>query len=347
MLRDPWEDKMKMLHAGHRFLVFLFLFSCVAVVPEVRNCYALPAGFQEFYAPLPAQLTRQIFININKSIKKHSNTAHYVVGVTASADNTTVYYDHWENGYETGPAGDEVVTLNKGEVHIFESNSVPANPRGTNIYYDGGDRIYVAGSFLQLVVSIWPDNKPGFSDGWEIYPVQAWEKEYTIPVGENLAGAPKKYGDFKKVWALVMAGVDGTTVQINDPLGVGLSTTLNQGETAIYEVNGAGATVSASEPVQVQLMTGTSAVWELRGYSLTPRAYWSNTYYSPVPSWSKGVTDLFIYNPNTSQITINFEDLNGAGTFPVPAGDTVSYKDQTGRYVPKDSGVYLNAIDEF
>lgn len=72
---------------------------------------------------------------------------HYVVGVTASSDNTAVYCDHWENGLGTGPSGDEVVYLSKGQVHYFESASIPV-PRGTNTYYDGGDRIFVSGSLL-------------------------------------------------------------------------------------------------------------------------------------------------------------------------------------------------------
>lgn len=125
--------------------------------------FALPAGFQEFYLPLPTgddvaitnpnSGTYRIFDEIEPPIRA-SRGMHYVVGVTASADNTTVYYDHWENGFKTGPDGDVTVTLNKGDVHFFESSNIPV-PRGGDTRYDGGDRVYVSGSLLQLVVSTW------------------------------------------------------------------------------------------------------------------------------------------------------------------------------------------------
>lgn len=267
--------------------------------------FALPAGFQEFYLPLPTgddvavtdpdSGTYRIFDEIEPPIYA-SRGMHYVVGVTASANNTTIYYDHWENGYSAGATGDEVVNLDKGEVHYFEDSDIPV-PRGTGEYYDGGDRIYVSGSLLQLVVSTWTEHRGTvFTDAWEIYPVQAWEKSYTIPVGEDLAGALMNYKDFTYVYALVMSGTDGNNVQINDPVGGISNYTLGQGETAIYEVQGAGTTVTADDPVQVQLMTGRrdTGGWEMRGYTITPRDYWGTEYYAPVPSWSKGNSDLYL-----------------------------------------------------
>jgi len=145
-------------------VVSMILISVVLAFPIVglltQPVAALPAGFQEFFTPLPCDLTQDIFINIDND-PSVSNGMHYVVGVTASADNTVVYYDHWENGYGSGVTGyDEMVTLNKGEIHTFESGSIPSSPRGTAQYYDGGDRIFVSGSLLQFVVSTWPES-PG------------------------------------------------------------------------------------------------------------------------------------------------------------------------------------------
>lgn len=313
---------------------------------------ALPAGFQEFYLPLPADLARQIFVNIDND-PAVSAGMHYVVGVTASADNTTVYYDHWENGLLSGAAGDQVVHLSKGQVYYFESSNIPSSPRGTGTYYDGGDRIFVAGSLLQTVVSIWPES-PGtvFTDAWEVYPLQAWEADYVVPVGEDLAGAPTNYTDFTKVWLLIMSGSDGNSIQITDPKGAGLATTLNRGKTVIYEVKGAGTTVSGSGKIQVQLMTGrfnSGGASEMRGYTLTPRAYWGKSYVAPVPSWpsKSSYTNLYLYNPNPSTITINFRDLSGSGSFTIAAGKTRSYRDGTGRYIPAGSGVYLESSSTF
>lgn len=332
-----------------RAAVFISLLLLISSVISLDG-FTLPAGFQEFYVPLPADLARQIFVNIDND-PVVSTGMHYVVGVTASADNTTVYYDHWENGLLSGAAGDQVVNLNKGQVYYFESSNIPSSPRGTGTYYDGGDRIFVAGSLLQLVVSIWPES-PGtvFTDAWEVYPVQAWENTYVIPVGENLAGAPTNYIDFTKVWLLVMSSSNGNSITITDPAGPGLSTTLNRGKTAIYQVKGAGTTVSGTGKIQVQLMTGrfnSGTSSEMRGYTMTPRPYWGTSYYSPVPSWRNANTDLFLYNPNSFPITVNFQDLSGSGSFTIPAGGTRSYRDGTGRYVPVGSGVYLSSSSTF
>ncbi|MCS6902830.1 MAG: hypothetical protein NZO41_00925 [Candidatus Bipolaricaulota bacterium] len=310
---------------------------------------AVPAGFQEFYLPLPAVDSRSIFVNIDNS-PVPSTGMHYVVGVTASANNTKIYYDHWENGLLTGAAGDEVVTLNQGQFHAFESSNIPTSPRGTAIYYDGGDRMFIAGSLLQVTVSIWPES-PGtvFTDAWEVYPIQAWQTPYVSPIGENLSGS---YPDFTKVWMLVMSGTNGNSVQITDPGGPGLTTTLNRGQNAIYEVQGVGATVTATYPVQVHMMTGrfrSGTASEMRGYTLVPRPYWSNDYVAPVPSWSNpnANTNLLIYNPNPSTITINFEDKNGSGSFTVLAGQVRDYFTGAGRYVPVDSGARLQSSDTF
>ena len=160
---------------------FLILTSVISIL-GAPSAFALPAGFQEFYIPLPADLVQDIFEDIDYD-PAVSDNMHFVVGVTASADNTTLYYDHWENGLLTGAAGDQVVALNKGDVYYFESSNIPTNPRGSSTYYDGGDRVFIAGSLLQLVVSAWSES-PGtvFCDAWEVYPVQAWETAYTIPV---------------------------------------------------------------------------------------------------------------------------------------------------------------------
>jgi len=208
---------------------------------------------------------------------------------------------------------------------------------------------------LQLVVSTWTEALGTvFADAWEVYPIQAWETNYTIPVGENLAAAPPtglSYKDFTYVYALVMSSTDGNNVQITDPAGPGLSTTLNKGQTAIYKVKGVGTTVTAGSPVQVQLMVGRrdTSGWEMRGYTLAPRAYWGTEYYAPAPSWpsKNAYSNLYLYNPNSSAITINFQDLTGSGSFTIPAGQTRSYRDGTGRYIPANSGAYVQSSDVF
>jgi len=151
----------------------MILISVVLAFPIVgfltQPVAALPAGFQEFYLPLPTgnatalSGTFSIFDAMNTGI--NVDPMHYIVGVTASQDNTVVYYDHWENGLGTGTAHDIApVYLNKGQVYVFESANIPV-PRGTGTYFDGGDRLFVSGGLLQLVVSTWTEQvKTVFTD---------------------------------------------------------------------------------------------------------------------------------------------------------------------------------------
>ncbi len=85
---------------------------------------------------------------------------HAVISVTAWSDNTTVYYDHWENGYgfdptNPGTADETFILVNTGDQRVFESANIPTNPRRTTTCYDGGDRIYVAGGVVTVTRVGW------------------------------------------------------------------------------------------------------------------------------------------------------------------------------------------------
>lgn len=333
------------------FAVILGLLFLGAIIAPLAS--ALPAGFQEFYLPLPAAQTQDAFVSIRTG---PTELMHYIVGVTASADNTVIYYDHWENGL-AGPGvvgADEIFYLSRGQIKIFEgapgnpAANIPTSPRGTATYYDGGDRVFVSGSLLQLVVSTWPPSVGTvFSDAWEVYPVQAWNREYIVPVGENLAVAPFSYIDFRRTWIQVMSGSDGNSITITPPSGTPVTATLNKGQTYSYRVLTSGTRVTSSAPVQVQVIAGDTAVsYAMRGITIAPRQYWGTSYYAPVTSWTSPTTvntDLFLYNPNPSAITVTYQTRTGSGSFSIGAGATLSYRAATGSYVPVNSGVYLSS----
>ncbi|NLT37681.1 MAG: DUF11 domain-containing protein, partial [Methanomassiliicoccus sp.] len=441
-----------------------------------------------------------------------TNPFTYVVGVTASADNTVLYYDHWENGLGTGTTYDEKVDLSKGETHYFRSNDVPTSPRGTvtsTIYsptsnsgiaggwtnpdgahtdsgtnaesnaaneyvdyyyglslpsdtvitkvrvgfdawrtstssegddiflqvtdgsawsttptdgstyeqsltttestywkdvtswstggwtaseindigtrlihdqdgsgvetirldwvrieitmegapetkYDGGDRIFVTGSLLQLVIATWPTS-PGtvFADSWEVYPIQAWETEYLIPVGTELSTGGGTYPNFYRVCAQVMSSTDGNVVTVYDSAGTQIGQqTIDRGKSYTWTISDVGSRIVGTSDIQVQIITGDpDSQFEMRGYTITPRSYWGTEYYGPVPSWALSSstipTDLYIFNPNDSPVTITWEEYGGiTGSFTIPAKSTRSYQNGAGHYVPTNSGVYLSATNE-
>ncbi|MGH2618942.1 MAG: sortase [Anaerolineales bacterium] len=319
------------------------------------------AGYSEFYIPGATQQMWDIFENLdNNPDLVEASGMHNVTAVTATLDSTTIYYDHWEDGYDFDPANpaataDESYVLNSGDVQEFESSNIPVDPRGTATFYDGRDRIFVAGGPVTVTGAHWPESiGTVFSLAWEIYPTKPFLTNYTIPVGQDLAGAPNNYIDFTRAYVIVQSTTDNNTVVVDDPSTgpVDLTVTLNRGEvTQLYSIN-SGTTVAADDPVQVQFIVGrfaTGNTSEIDGYSAVPDSLWDNEYYNPVGSAAVGGgdVDLFLYNPNSSAITINFEDLTGSGSFSVPANSTRSYSAGAGRLVPNNSGVYLSSSSIF
>jgi uncharacterized repeat protein (TIGR01451 family) len=354
-----------------RTTVVVWLLMLVLSPQVVRG--GLTAGYSEYYIPGGTDQLWGIFQDLdNDPPLVQGDGLHSVIAVTAYSDNTTIYYDHWEDGYDFDPANpvataDEIRYSDEGVVQEFESSNVPV-PRGTTeVHYDGRDRIYVAGGPVSVTRASWPESiGTVFALAWEVYPVKPFLMSYTIPVGEDLfTGTPahSAYRDFERVYVIVQSTSDGTTVVIDDPgtPGVDVNTVLAQGGvTELYGID-AGTTVSATSPVQVQFIVGRHNIVdersEIRGYTAVPDDLWDNEYYNPVggfatsiDTWDNhtiGHTNLYLYNPNSSDITILFEDSDGSGSFDIPAGGTLSYYDGAGRYVPQGSGVHLSSFSEF
>jgi LPXTG-site transpeptidase (sortase) family protein len=292
------------------------------------------------------------------------NRMHNVITVIVDQDNAQVYYDHWENGYKTGAAGDETYPAHKGSVLTFESSDilVPRSPGATcashNPYgnstacYDGRDRIYVTGG-VSVAEAFWPERTGTvYANAWDIYPIRALQQNYTVPVGEDLALPPTNYIDFDEVFVIAQAVQNGTNVQINDPssVGVEVNTVLNRGQvTQLAHIN-AGTKVTATAPFQVQFIVGQidpGISSESRSYTAVPSDLWESSYYNPVPGFSHGFdTDVFIYNPTSADLTINYQDQIGTGSFVLPANSTRSYQSLVSRFVPIDSALFLEAADQ-
>ena len=128
----------------------------IAFSTEIQESWhdiAIASGYTEYFIPGAADDLRQMFFEVDNA-PEVSDELVSSVAVVASTDNTIVYYDHWEDGYEdfanTDPASfspkTEIINLNAGELKVLETPSVEANPRDSGtIAYDGGDRLYVIG----------------------------------------------------------------------------------------------------------------------------------------------------------------------------------------------------------
>ena len=202
-------------------LIFLVLFLSAAI-----SHASAPAGYSEYFIPGDEGNMYTLFDTLDTGAIASSNM-HAVISVTAWSDNITLYYDHWENGYNfdpTNPAAtaDEVYTFaTAGSQRTFESASIPlptsvqatCSPAGT-CYYDGGDRIYVAGGPVTVTRTSWV-NATGIANqaaSWEIYPVKPQLTTYVIPFGENFGVT---YPDFSRVFALIQATEENTIVTVD------------------------------------------------------------------------------------------------------------------------------------
>ena len=366
--------------------IFLFLIFHAALFFCAPYSYAsAPAGYSEYFIPGDEDIMGQVWADIGGTGGAVlTDPRHTIISVVAWSPNTTLYYDHWEDGYDFDPdnpsTADETYTLvNKGDSRIFESSNIPVNPRGTATYYDGRDRIYVAGGSVTVTRSSWEETDGTvFALAWEVYPVKPQMIKYIMPFGDDLAGAPRNYIDFLRVFALIQAtknntvvtfdvnkdGVSGDTICIthdNPCTTTATQVTLNQGEVflldrfAPFPTTGTvslqtGTVIQGTETLQVNYIVGDqTATYEARGFSAFPSGMWDNEYYAPVPTdaGANFPTQLYVYNPHSTALTINYQTSATSGSFSVPAGSTRSFSEMTGGYVPQGSGVYLNAGDVF
>jgi uncharacterized repeat protein (TIGR01451 family) len=197
------------------------------------------AGYSEYYLPGDELNMYYIFDDLDDNATGNTGM-HSVTSVVAWSASTTVYYDHWENGYNFDPANpgstaDETVALpNQGSIQTFESSNVPSggpppavrNPATTcagqvnpgNRCYDGGDRLYIAGGPVTVTRAVWMEARGAGNQGdaWEVYPVQPQLTTYILPFGENnYAASTTFFTGFERVFALVQATAPNTVVSVD------------------------------------------------------------------------------------------------------------------------------------
>jgi uncharacterized repeat protein (TIGR01451 family) len=245
---------------GKQFFILLML--SLFGLASVRA--ATPAGYSEFFIPVDED--NEFFIlNALGGIAAGQNMRS-VISMTAWADNTTIYYDHWENGYDFDPndpstTADENCSANRGSILNFDS-SVPlprlpapanctgqAHPSGctigaggnTNYCYDGRDRVYVVGGGVTMVRAGWPQTTgvvTGVAE--EVYPIKPQLTTYILPFGEDLYVANNARLDYRRVFAIIQATEDGTILQVDfnhdgvfDPIVCDLNGAPRTGTTAV------------------------------------------------------------------------------------------------------------------
>ncbi|NEP95576.1 MAG: hypothetical protein F6K25_22825, partial [Okeania sp. SIO2G4] len=304
---------------------------------------------QTYFVPLPEDDLFATFDTINSVADGNINN---VISVAIAADNTIVYYDHWEDGYDPNPNdtvnkqasteiwGDGDLTngiapgtvddiLSGGDAIVLD-NAIPSanNYRNPNtILYDGADRIQTT---LPIAVTRFAfPNNPGslMAGAVEVFNQDSWGDRFIAPVGEDTASNTNA---FEYSVFYVMAGDDGTElflnglqIDINGDNVIDANDVLNIGDNFVIEDLQEGDELTSSRPVQVDLVTGDIGDnYELRWYAQVDADEWTNEYITPVAE-EAGSTGYWFYNPNDSEITISYEGGNSPnGTFDVAANSS-------------------------
>ena len=272
----------------------------------------------------------------------------FVVG----EDNTEIVFDHWEDGFETIPNiksqsstliwGDGDLTngvapghaddlLDRGDVVTVNTN-VATTTRQSVVDFDGGDRFVTSGS-LSVTRSGWATQSETLMAGaTEVYPTAAWGSSFKLPVGEDyvMVGNSLNNNRFEYTAATIQASQDNTQLQIDtDGNGsVDSTVTIDRGES--HFVNGGllqNATIVSSKPVCVVLYTADKcANYEADWYYLPHDGQLSDSYLGAVGTPSSGETQIHVYNPNNTAITVNWFTQGPVAQTPlnIPANSAVS-----------------------
>ena len=173
-----------------------WLFILALILTGAANIHAAaPAGYSQYYIPGPEEQMLELFESIGSG--SQGTLMHSIITVTVWSDNTVIYYDHWENGYGFDPdnpatTADEiyfdVTPSNRGDSQNFESSNIPSFPRSSAAtFYDGMDRIYVAGGPATVTRTSWPESDGTlFAVAWEVFPIRPQLVKYILPFGEDL-----------------------------------------------------------------------------------------------------------------------------------------------------------------
>ncbi len=374
-----------------------------------------PAGYQEYIVPFDEDIFAYITDPLVNVAVGANYTTQTVISITAWTDAVTIYYDHWENGYNFDPLNpdattDEKYTLNQGQTLSFQSAATPRPRTGAdgnsyigaagncnaqvapaaslirntlNFCYDGRDRVYTVGGATTLTRGGWinsPNPPPELgiraAVGEEVFPLAPQLIKYILPFGESNTRA-----DYNRVSALIQATEDNTTLQIDfngdgtfdgfnpangyrtartscAPGCLVTSITLNRGQSYILDQDSdgtlggllpAGIVILGSKTLQVEYFYGqaNAGIYDTRAISAYPRGFWSNEYYAPADGAAAGNTDILLYNPNNSAITVNWETATTTGTFNIAASTSTFFQANSGIYVPQGSAVYLKGTGTF
>ena len=315
--------------------------------------------FQEFYLPFPEEDLYAAFRNSScDGGALHTENVRSVISIKTPYPTIFIKYDHWEDGYEedlTWPTqasteiwGDGNLTngiapgypddiLLAGSSVIIDNTFNYEPPRDPSmIVYDGKDKVV---SSSDITISKINGDQPLFlyqAAKTTIYDTDRFGTSFTIPFGENFGR------EFQYTALYIRASEDNTVVTVdvdadgiidaNDHYAI-----LNEGEVFFVEgdpnyVNNvndikSGTIVTASKKVGLDVLFGGLDCYGTRNVDLQPATFYSNTYYTPVPTRSSvAPAVIYFYNEHNYPLTINWQGNFGMGAFQIQANSPLGIR---------------------
>jgi len=326
------------------------ILACMPMISAAIN----PPPVQFFYVPVPENQWLQALqvIQAGGFGETPRNPMQSYISISAIANNTIIYYDQYENGYEPDignpldvysssnldgtqiwgdgdtsngvPPGVPSDIINGGTVIVLNNPVTTTDPL-TVIKFGGRDKI-AATKTISVVRAGWATGPNTLmADANEVYDTDNWGTEFRVPVGTNIPDGTD-FQMFQYTGMAIMAGKGGATVQIDANADTVFETTVPLTEGQSYLVNNGlsvGARVISNNPVQVDLITGniaTSVGYESRFFRLLPTNLWAASYYTPVSTPTSaqtynGVeTTVWLYNPSSTAITVQYRARTSSST---------------------------------
>ncbi|HBG96328.1 MAG TPA: hypothetical protein DDY14_13670, partial [Chromatiaceae bacterium] len=322
-----------------------------------------PSPVEAYYVPLPETDLLGSFQAIAIPTAEAEAPIDTLISIAIAVDNTIIWYDHWEDGYEAdvrtsaqdsteiwgdgdldNGAAPGVTTdaddVLQGGIPVVLENTVALPRSAAVLRYDGRDKIQA--SFpIAVTRSAYPVT-PGsvLAGAVEVLSTESrsWATDFAVPVGPstpNLSGTdPFEYSTL-----YIMAQRADTQVFLNS-VSQG---TLGEGENLTLAVD-QGDRLTSSKPVQVSLVTGdVDSRYEMRWYTLSAIGCCGNDYYTPVGE-SNGPTQVWIYNVASDPITVSY-DFEGGATPDGTIGPIATGAVALSPVVPNGSGARFWTLD--
>ncbi|MBK9486069.1 MAG: T9SS type A sorting domain-containing protein [Chitinophagaceae bacterium] len=304
-----------------------------------------------YYLPFSENEAR-IALDSSTNMAFPGNNIRTVISMKMPYPGMTIVWDEWEDGYEINALNPLQATTKvwgdgnpyNGIAPGYANDIIPAggsivldnlvatNPRDPSvIQYDGRDKITSSGQITVTQVCGEPSIIAVQCMKTNVSPTIDYGTSFTIPAGQNFNSQ-----DFRYTSLFIRASQNNTTVEIDKDNNGSLETTATLSEGQVLHVNGgvlSGATVIASAPIGVELHFGGNDDYSSRDVPIFPATWYSNTYYSPVPTTGRtsntprDTAAVMLYNSlsNTS-LTINWSSgIPTSGSIVIPPKSVVRF----------------------